>query len=90
MDEVSVRGYTDLGRRPESSIAVFTPALLGDSEVSAGSAERERKNPGRFCRVFSIVRGGSRLRRLPAAWLPSSSCFASMRLCAANASSGDN
>lgn len=35
------------------------------------------------------MRGGNRLARLP--WLPvCSNCFASNRLCAANASSGDN
>lgn len=92
MDEASLEnwGYIDLGRRSGSSIAIFTPALLGEAESPAGSAERERKYPGRFCKVFSIVRGGSRLRRLPAALLPSSSCFASMRLCAAKASRGDS
>lgn len=90
MDEVPLTcGYIDFGRRAESSIAVTTPALLGEAESAAGSAETERKYPGRFCRVFSIVRGGNRLRRLPAALLPSSSCFASMRLCAAKASSGE-
>jgi hypothetical protein len=91
MVEVSLSwGYIDLGRSAGSSTAVFTPALLGEAESAAGSAERERKYPGRFCRVFSIVRGGSRLRRLPVAVLPSSSCFASMRLCAAKASSGES
>jgi hypothetical protein len=83
-------GYIDLGRRAGSSTAVFTPALLGGAESAAGSAERDRKYPGRFCRVFSIVRGGNRLSRLPAALLSSSSCFASMRLCAAKASRGES
>jgi hypothetical protein len=92
VDEASLEnwGYIDLGRRSGTSMDVFTPALLGEAESPAVSAERERKYPGRFCKVFSIVRGGSRLRRLPAALLSSSSCFASMRLCAAKASRGDN
>ena len=90
IDELSLTcGYIDLGRSAGSSTAVFTPALLGEAESAEGSAEKERKNPGRFCKVFSIVRAGNRLRRLPAALL-SSSCFASMRLCAANASSGES
>lgn len=90
MEGVPLRwGYTDLGRVIGSSIAICTPAPLGGGVSAVGSADAERKNPGRFCKVFSMARGGNRLRRLPAALL-SSSCFASRRLCAAKASRGES
>jgi hypothetical protein len=84
-------GYTETGRNPGVSTSVFRPepGLVGDSGVVA-SADTERKYPGLpWLKELAIVRGGNLLMRFPPLAL-SSNCFASSRLCAANASRGES
>lgn len=89
-------GCTDTGRNPGVSTSVFSPDPVSPDPGLTGvkgvvpSADTERKYPGLpWLKEFAIVRGGSRLTRLPPA-LSCSSCRASSRLCAANASRGDS
>jgi hypothetical protein len=85
-------GWTETGRKGGISTSGFMPDEPGrtDSVGLAVSVDRERKYWGRgWPKEFAITRGGSRLTLFPPRAL-SSSCFASSRLCAAKASSGDS
>lgn len=84
-------GYTEIGRNPGVSTSLFNPepGLAGDSGVVGSVADAERKYPGLLKFKLAIVRGGNLLMRFSPLAL-SSSCFASRRLCAANASRGES
>lgn len=94
-----IRGCIDLGRssaRKASSTSPLFPESVGlnggRAALSSGdSTDKERKYSERPWRTsgLSDVSGGSRLSLLPSFAL-SCSCFASKRLCRANASRGDS
>ena len=84
-------GYSETGRNRGSSTCSGSPESLSDSSDCCDDSENALKYDGRsICpKLLVTIAGGRRLALRPSCAL-SSSCFAISRLCAANASSGDN